>query len=176
VIDPITAYQITTMLQGVTSVGTAATVSSLGRPIAGKTGTTNDYRSAWFVGYTPSLVAGLYIGYDTPSTLGRGGTGGALAAPIFNEFMQAATKNQPPEKFQVPAGMTMVAVNRATGMAAQPGEPNAIMEAFKPGTGPATSLQVIGGGDAAAQVAPEEILRTSPQANQAVTSGAGGLF
>ncbi|MDR6899686.1 penicillin-binding protein 1A [Rhizobium miluonense] len=176
VLDPMTAYQVTSMMQGVIIRGTAAGKIKLNTDVAGKTGTTNDEKDAWFVGYTPSLVAGLYIGYDTPATLGRGGTGGALAAPIFNEFMQAATKDEAPEKFQVPAGMTMVAVNRATGMAAQPGEPNAIMEAFKPGTGPATSLQVIGGGDAAAQVAPEEILRTSPQANQAVTSGSGGLF
>ncbi len=176
VLDPMTAYQVTSMMQGVIIRGTAAGKVKLNTDVAGKTGTTNDEKDAWFVGFTPSLVAGLYIGYDTPVTLGRGGTGGALAAPIFNEFMQAATKDEPPEKFQVPAGMTMVAVNRATGMAAQPGEPNAIMEAFKPGTGPATSLQVIGGGEAASQVAPEEILRTSPQANQAVTSGSGGLF
>ncbi|WP_112607080.1 penicillin-binding protein 1A [Rhizobium sp. WW22] len=176
VLDPMTAYQVTSMMQGVIIRGTAAGKIKLNTDVAGKTGTTNDEKDAWFVGYTPSLVAGLYIGYDTPTPLGRGGTGGALAAPIFNEFMQAATKDEAPEKFQVPAGMTMVAVNRATGMAAQPGEPNAIMEAFKPGSGPATSLQVIGGGDAAAQVAPEEILRTSPQANQAVTSGSGGLF
>ena len=175
VLDPMTAYQVTSMMQGVIIRGTAAGKIKLNTDVAGKTGTTNDEKDAWFVGFTPSLVAGLYIGYDTPTPLGRGGTGSGLAAPVFNEFMQAATKDEPPEKFQVPAGMTMVAVNRATGMAAQPGDQGAIMEAFKPGTGPATSLQVIGGGEAA-QVAPEEILRTSPQANQAVTSGAGGLF
>ncbi|CAN7253399.1 penicillin-binding protein 1A [Rhizobium rhizogenes] len=176
VLDPMTAYQVTSMMQGVIIRGTAAGKIKLNTDVAGKTGTTNDEKDAWFVGYTPSLVAGLYIGYDTPSTLGRGGTGGSLAAPIFNEFMQAATKDEPPQKFQVPAGMTITAVNRGTGMAAQPGDPNAIMEAFKPGTGPATTFTVIGGGDASAQVAPEEILRTSPQANQAVTSGSGGLF
>ncbi|MGG6895348.1 MULTISPECIES: penicillin-binding protein 1A [Rhizobium] len=176
VLDPMTAYQVTSMMQGVIIRGTAAGKIKLNTDVAGKTGTTNDEKDAWFVGFTPSLVAGLYVGYDTPTPLGRGGTGSGVAAPVFNEFMQAATKDQPSEKFQVPAGMTMVAVNRATGMAAQPGDQGAIMEAFKPGTGPATSLQVIGGGEAAAQVAPEEILRTSPQANQAVTSGSGGLF
>ncbi|MBB6483494.1 penicillin-binding protein 1A [Rhizobium lusitanum] len=176
VLDPMTAYQVTSMMQGVIIRGTAAGKIKLNTDIAGKTGTTNDEKDAWFVGFTPSLVAGLYVGYDSPTPLGRGGTGSGLAAPVFNEFMQAATKDQPPEKFQVPAGMTMVAVNRATGMAAQPGDQGAIMEAFKPGTGPATSLQVIGGGEAAPQVAPEEILRTSPQANQAVSSGSGGLF
>ncbi|MFS8116321.1 penicillin-binding protein 1A [Rhizobium jaguaris] len=176
VLDPMTAYQVTSMMQGVVIRGTAAGKVKLNTDVAGKTGTTNDEKDAWFVGFTPSLVAGLYIGYDTPNTLGRGATGGSIAAPIFNEFMQAATKDQPPQKFQVPAGMNMMAVNRATGMAAQPGDPDAIMEAFKPGTGPATTYTVIGGGDASAQVAPEEILKTSPQANQAVTSGAGGLF
>ncbi|MBB3453573.1 penicillin-binding protein 1A [Rhizobium sp. BK313] len=176
VLDPMTAYQVTSMMQGVVIRGTAAGKVKLNTDVAGKTGTTNDEKDAWFVGFTPSLVAGLYVGYDTPSTLGRGATGGSIAAPIFNEFMQAATKDQPPQKFQVPAGMNMMAVNRATGMAAQPGDPDAIMEAFKPGTGPATTYTVIGGGDASAQVAPEEILKTSPQANQAVTSGAGGLF
>ncbi|MFS8045060.1 penicillin-binding protein 1A [Rhizobium sp. BR 314] len=176
VLDPMTAYQVTSMMQGVIIRGTAAGKIKLNTDVAGKTGTTNDEKDAWFVGFTPSLVAGLYVGYDSPTPLGRGGTGSGLAAPVFNEFMQAATKDQPPEKFQVPAGMTMVAVNRATGMAAQPGDQGAIMEAFKPGTGPATSLQVIGGGEAAPQVAPEEILRTSPQANQAVSSGSGGLF
>ncbi|MBB4570589.1 penicillin-binding protein 1A [Rhizobium leucaenae] len=176
VLDPMTAYQVTSMMQGVVIRGTAAGKIKLNTDVAGKTGTTNDEKDAWFVGFTPSLVAGLYVGYDTPSTLGRGATGGSIAAPIFNEFMQAATKDEQPEKFQVPAGMNMMAVNRATGMAAQPGDPDAIMEAFKPGTGPATTYTVIGGGDASAQVAPEEILKTSPQANQAVTSGAGGLF
>jgi penicillin-binding protein 1A len=175
VLDPMTAYQVTSMMQGVIIRGTAAGKVKLNTEVAGKTGTTNDEKDAWFVGFTPSLVAGLYVGFDTPATLGRGATGGSIAAPVFNEFMQAATKGQPPQKFQVPPGINMMAVNRKTGMAAQAGDPDAIMEAFKPGTGPATTFTVIGGGESA-QVAPEEILKNSPQANQAVTSGAGGLF
>ena len=87
VLDPMTAYQITSMMQGVVSRGTAVTVSELGRPIAGKTGTTNDEKDAWFVGYTPDLVVGVFMGYDTPRPMGRGSTGGGLAAPIFKEFM-----------------------------------------------------------------------------------------
>ncbi len=121
-------------------------------------------------------MAGLYVGYDTPADLGKGVQGASLAAPIFNEFMQAATKDQPPEKFVVPPGMNMIAVNRSTGMAAQPGDPNAIVEAFKPGTGPASSYTVIGGDISSNTLPPEEILKTSPQATQAVQSGAGGLF
>ncbi|EPE99264.1 penicillin-binding protein 1A [Rhizobium grahamii] len=174
VLDPMTSYQITSMLQGVIQRGTAAGKIDLGgRDVAGKTGTTNDEKDAWFVGFTPDLVAGLYIGFDSPSTLGRGGTGGSLSAPIFNEFMQTAVKDMPESKFVIPAGMNLIPIDRKTGMAAAQGDPNTIIEAFKPGTGPADSLSVIGMDNA---MAPEEILRTSPQANQAVQSGAGGLY
>lgn len=173
VLDPMTAYQITSMMEGVVSRGTAAGKIKLDRPVAGKTGTSNDEKDAWFVGYTPDLVAGVYIGFDTPAPLGRGSTGGSLAAPIFGEFMKLATKGKPPGKFFVPEGMSFIPVNRTTGMFALEGEPDTITEAFKPGTGPADSLSVIG---MEGYAPPEEILRESPQANQAVTSGSGGLF
>ncbi|WP_416066009.1 penicillin-binding protein 1A [Rhizobium sp. ZK1] len=174
VLDPMTSYQITSMMQGVIQRGTAAGKIDLsGRDVAGKTGTTNDEKDAWFVGFTPDLVAGLYMGFDTPAPLGRGGTGGGLSAPIFNEFMQAAVKDMPESKFVVPAGMNMIAINRKTGMAAVDGDPGTIIEAFKPGTGPADSLSVIG---MDGTMAPEEILRTSPQANQAVQTNTPGLF
>ncbi|QFY59736.1 penicillin-binding protein 1A [Rhizobium grahamii] len=174
VLDPMTSYQITSMMQGVIQRGTAAGKVNLGgRDVAGKTGTTNDEKDAWFVGFTPDLVAGLYIGFDTPSTLGRGGTGGSLSAPVFNEFMQVAVKDMPESKFVIPAGMNMIPIDRKTGMAATQGDPNTIIEAFKPGTGPADSFSVIGMDNT---MAPEEILKTSPQANQAVQSGAGGLY
>ncbi|SIR17787.1 penicillin-binding protein 1A [Rhizobium sp. RU35A] len=174
VLDPMTAYQITSMMEGVVTRGTAAgKIPVKDRPVAGKTGTTNDEKDAWFVGFTPDLVAGLYIGFDTPTPLGRAGTGGGLAAPIFGDFLAQAAKVTPPSKFQVPAGMQFIAVNRKTGMAAVEGDPDTIVEAFKPGTGPADSLSVIGMGD---QLPPDEILKSSPQAQQAVTSGSGGLF
>ncbi|MCY1668382.1 penicillin-binding protein 1A [Rhizobium sp. SL86] len=174
VLDPMTAYQITSMMEGVVTRGTAAgKIPVKDRPVAGKTGTTNDEKDAWFVGFTPNLVAGLYIGFDNPAPLGRGGTGGGLAAPIFGDFLAQAAKVTPPSKFQVPEGMQFIAVNRKTGMFALEGEPDTIIEAFKPGTGPADTFSVIGMED---QVAPEEILKSSPQAQQAVTSGAGGLF
>lgn len=173
VLDPMTAYQITSMMQGVILRGTAAGRVKLDRDVAGKTGTTNDEKDAWFVGYTPDLVAGLYIGYDNPAPLGRGMTGGQLAAPVFNTFMNQAVAGTPPSRFLVPDGMSRIAVNRKTGMQASEGDPDAIDEYFKPGTGPADSYTVIG---ADSTLAPEEILKTSPQANQAVTSGGGGLF
>ncbi|MFC3071956.1 penicillin-binding protein 1A [Shinella pollutisoli] len=173
VLDPMTAYQITSMMEGVVTRGTAAGKIKLDRPVAGKTGTTNDEKDAWFVGYTPDLVAGLYLGFDNPAPLGRGATGGSLASPVFNEFMQAALEGTQPTKFIIPEGMKLIPVNRKTGMQANAGDPDTIMEAFKPGTGPADVFSVIGGDEFAT---PEEILRSSPQANQAITGGGGGLF
>ena len=122
VLDPMTAYQITSMMEGVVQRGTAVTISELGRPIAGKTGTTNDEKDAWFIGYTPNLVVGLYIGYDKPQGLGKGATGGGLAAPIFKDFMGVALKDTPIVDFQVPEGMKLIAINRKTGMRASEGE------------------------------------------------------
>lgn len=173
VLDPMTAYQTTSMMEGVVTRGTAAGKITSDRPVAGKTGTTNDEKDAWFVGYTPNLVAGLYIGFDSPAPLGRGGTGSSLAAPIFGKFIADANKFSAPSKFIVPEGMSLVAVNRKTGMAAFEGEPDTIMEAFKPGTGPADSFSVIGMDGYMSQ---DEILRASPQAQQAITSGGGGLY
>ncbi|MCM2294314.1 penicillin-binding protein 1A [Allorhizobium sp. BGMRC 0089] len=173
VLDPMTAYQITSMMQGVIQRGTAAGKVKLDRDVAGKTGTTNDSKDVWFLGFTPNLVAGVYIGYDTPTPMGRAATGGSMSAPVFNEFMQNAVKGTPPSKFKIPDGMKLIAVNRKTGMAAQEGDPDTIVEAFKPGTGPADSISVIG---MDSNMQPEEILKTSPQANQAIQSGTPGLF
>jgi len=170
VLDPMTAYQITSMMEGVVTRGTAVTVSELGRPIAGKTGTTNDEKDAWFVGYAPNLVVGLYMGYDKPQGLGKGSTGGGLAAPIFKEFMAEALKDTPIVDFRVPEGMKLIPVNRKTGMRAGEGEGGAIIEAFKPGTGPADSYWVIGmEGSADAEA-------LSPSATRALETGGGGLY
>ena len=174
VLDPMTAYQITSMMEGVITRGTAAGKIKLDRPVAGKTGTTNDEKDAWFVGYTPDMVAGLYLGFDNPAPLGRGATGGGLAAPVFNDFMQVAMQGTRPVKFVPPEGMNLIPVNRKTGMAAAEGDPDTIIEAFKPGTGPAESFSVIDGG--AEYIPPEEILKASPQANDAINRGSSGLF
>ncbi len=172
VLDPMTAYQITSMMEGVVQRGTATTLAELGHPIAGKTGTTNDSRDVWFVGYSANLVVGLYIGYDQPRPLGNGATGGGLAAPVFKEFMQAQLEGQTPVAFRVPDGMTPIAVNRQTGMRAMEGEPGAIIEQFKPGTGPADSYWVIGLGGMDEGRAQE----ISPSASQAIIQGGGGLY
>jgi len=169
VLDPMTAFQITSMMEGVVLRGTATTLLELERPIAGKTGTTNDEKDAWFIGFAPNLVVGLYVGFDQPQTLGKGTTGGGLAAPIFKEFMAEALKDTPPVEFQVPEGMTLIAINRKTGMRANEGEAGTIMEAFKPGTGPADSYWVIGmdaGGEMGDAI--------SPAASRAIQSGGGG--
>jgi penicillin-binding protein 1A len=123
VLDPITAYQVTSMLQGVVQRGTAASVSSLGFPIAGKTGTTNDYRSAWFVGFTPQMVVGVFVGFDDNRTLGNGETGTQAAVPIFIDFMQGAQARLPKTDFKAPRNAKFANIN-------------GIREAFRPGTEP----------------------------------------
>jgi penicillin-binding protein 1A len=173
VLDPMTAYQITSMMEGVVQRGTAVTVSQLGYPIAGKTGTTNDEKDAWFIGFTPNIVVGLYMGYDQPRGLGHGATGGGLAAPIFKNFMKTYLVGQPKIDFKVPEGMKLIAINRKTGMRANPGDPGAFIEAFKPGTGPADSYWVIGMGDDGSN-GPGAAL--SPGAASAIQGGGGGLY
>jgi penicillin-binding protein 1A len=118
IMDPVTAYQLVSMLQGVVMRGTAArTVGDLGFPVAGKTGTTNDVRDAWFIGFTPSMVAGCYIGYDNPTPMGRGAYGGTLCGPVFKEFMAEAMKTRSPGAFREPAlgGMIQVKIDRESG-------------------------------------------------------------
>ncbi|MGN6145738.1 MAG: penicillin-binding protein 1A [Mesorhizobium sp.] len=173
VLDPMTAYQITSMMEGVVQRGTAVTISELGYPIAGKTGTTNDEKDAWFIGFTPNIVVGLYMGYDTPKGLGHGATGGGLAAPVFKDFMKTYLVGQPKIDFKVPEGMKLIAINRKTGMRANPGDPGAFIEAFKPGTGPADSYWVIGMGTDGSNGPGGNL---SPGAAQAIESGGGGLY
>ena len=134
VLDPMTAYQITSMMEGVVQRGTATVVREVGKPIAGKTGTTNDEKDAWFVGFTPDLAVGVYIGYDKPRHLGRNATGGHLAAPIVKDFLKVALADKPAMPFRVPPGIKLIRVDVKTGQRATPGTQSAILEAFKPGT------------------------------------------
>lgn len=136
VVDPRIAYQITSLLQGVATRGTAAKAKAIGKPVAGKTGTTNDSRDAWFIGYSPNLVVGIYIGYDTPSSLGNKETGGRVALPGFIQFMQEALKDTPAQPFRAPPGIRMIQVNRQTGLPPQDGgaQGNLINEAFVVGS------------------------------------------
>src|SRR5204862_2316000 len=96
--------QIVSMMEGVVQRGTGTAVAAVGKPIAGKTGTTSDWYDAWFIGFSPDLAAGIYVGFDDPRTLGNGETGGHVAAPIFRDFMAAALKDKPPTPFAPPPG------------------------------------------------------------------------
>ena len=173
VLDPMTAYQITSMMEGVVQRGTATIMRDLGRPLAGKTGTTNEEKDAWFIGFTPNLVTGVYMGFDTPKPMGHGATGGGLAAPVVKEYLAQALENAPIADFRLPEGMNVVEIDRKTGMRSQ-GGPDTILEAFKPGTGPADSYQVIGIETVAVQI--EEQRKISPRAQEAIQTGQGGLF
>ena len=144
VIDPHTAYQMTHILEGVIQRGTATVLKSLNRPIAGKTGTTNEEKDVWFIGYTPTMVVGVYVGYDTPRPLGKGNTGGAIAAPIFGDFIKQALGDTPPAPFRVPPGIKFVRVNLKTGLRAGPDDPNTILEAFKPDEEPDDPYSLVG--------------------------------
>jgi len=175
VLDPMTAYQITSMMEGVVQAGTATALRAVGKPIAGKTGTTNEAKDAWFVGFSPDLVVGIYMGYDKPRTLGRGnaGTGGHLAAPIARDFMELALADKPPTPFKIPAGIKLIRVDQMTGMRAGPGDTGrTILEAFKPGTAPPDNYSVIGVADADGRS-----LTVSPDADRTIMrSGTGGLY
>src|ERR1041385_7605670 len=136
VLDPMTAYQITSIMEGVVQRGTATVMREVGRPVAGKTGTTNDEKDTWFIGFTPDIVVGVYMGYDKPRHLGRGATGGHLSAPIVKDFMKVALADKPAVPFRVPPGIKLIRVDLKSGMRAGPGTERAILEAFKPGTAP----------------------------------------
>ncbi|WP_282093320.1 penicillin-binding protein 1A [Epibacterium ulvae] len=115
VMDPITAYQLTSMMKGVVDRGTASSHINLPVPTAGKTGTTNDSRDAWFVGFTSNIVAGCYIGYDNPRPMGRGAYGGTLCGPVFQQFMTKATEKYGGGPFAVPEGGRFIKIDRFTG-------------------------------------------------------------
>jgi membrane carboxypeptidase/penicillin-binding protein len=138
--DPVTAYQMVSILQGAVehSWGTVKTARSVGKPVGAKTGTTNDFTNAWTVGFSPDLVAAIYVGPDTAKMV-EGSSGGVIAAPIFRDFMMAALKDQPPAPFRVPADVEFVEVDMLTGCLPNGSTRETILEAFKPGTAPIES-------------------------------------
>ncbi len=136
VADPQSSYQLVSMLQGVVQRGTGRKVAAIGKPLAGKTGTTNDSEDLWFIGFSPDLVAGVFVGFDTPRTLGKHETGASVSSPVFKEFMENALKGTPGIPFRIPPGIRLVRVNEKNGQLARPGDRDVILEAFKPGTEP----------------------------------------
>lgn len=139
------AYQVVSLLEGVVQRGTGRRISAIGKPLGGKTGTTNESRDTWFMGFSPDLVAGVFVGFDTPIPLGKRQTGSSVAAPIFKDFMEAALADQPAIPFRVPEGIQMIRVNARTGQDAKPWDRNVIWEAFKEGTSPTESNRVLEG-------------------------------
>ena len=167
VADPQSVFQLVTMMQGVVQRGTGVPAGAgLKRPIAGKTGTTQDFTDAWFSGFTPDLVTTVWVGFDTPASLGDNETGAAVAAPIWHNFMAAVLKNRPVLNFPQPEGVTMASWDTATGT---------VTDAFKPGQTPGAS-QPVGGmvadsGDGQAQPA-----ATATGGTPSVDSSLGGLY
>jgi penicillin-binding protein 1A len=179
IIDPHTAYQMTSILEGVIQRGTAKSLQKLGRPIAGKTGTTNEEKDAWFIGYAPDLVVGVFVGYDTPKPMGKFQTGGKVAAPIFGAVINEALADTPPAPFRIPPGLKLVRVDLRTGLRASADDPNSIMEAFKPGEEPDDAYSVIGFTGTAQEGTPpeEEYYEPVPETRSPTFgSGRGGLW
>ncbi len=185
VIDPMTAYQVTSMLEGVVQRGTAQVVKEVGKPLAGKTGTTNDAKDVWFVGFSPDLVVGIYMGYDKPRSLGDQATAGVYAAPIFRDFMKLALADKPPLTFRPPPGIKFIRVSAKTGQRVDGGSGDAIMEAFKPGTAPPDSVVFASGdGDSASAALrakprkprPAAVTGNDAGAAAASSTSTGGLY
>jgi penicillin-binding protein 1A len=193
VATPSTTFQMVNILQGVVERGTGAAIRSLGRPLAGKTGTTNDSNDTWFVGFSPDLVVGVFVGFDTPKSLGRQETGASVAVPMFKAFMAEALADQPAIPFRVPGGVRLVRVEPDSGRVARPGDRAVIMEAFKPGTEPAGQSAVIDAGFGAGLgfrveeteepaapgigLAPAALPSApAPAQQQPVATGVGGLY
>jgi penicillin-binding protein 1A len=143
--DPASAYQMVSMLKGVIDRGTGRSIRSVGKPLGGKTGTTNKSVDAWFIGFSPDLAVGVFTGFDEPRSLGRREQGASVAAPIFRQFMKEALADSTAVPFRIPPGIRLVRVNATTGRPARVGEKKVILEAFKPGTVPSGESLVLRG-------------------------------
>ncbi len=175
VLDPLTAYQITSIMEGVVQRGTAQVIKEVGKHLAGKTGTTNDAKDVWFVGFSPDLAVGVFMGYDQPKSLGDSATAGQYAAPIFRDFMKVALKDKADVPFRVPAGIKLISVDAHSGLRSSGA--NTILEAFKPGTAPPDSYSIIGdAGGAGGGGGRGKNISVAPEADKSVGSGTGGLY
>ena len=152
--SPASAFQMVSMLEGVIKRGTGRRISKLNLTLAGKTGTTNDNTNGWFIGFTPDLAVGVFVGYDTPRQLGKRETGSTVAVPIFGDFIAAAQAGRPVIPFRRPGGVTIIPVNAETGERVMPGDEKAIYEVFKPGQRPGGTLIDVPG--STAKSVPEE--------------------
>ncbi len=173
VMDAITAYQLTSMMEGVVKRGSGRGVN-LPVPVAGKTGTTNDAKDVWFIGFTSNIVAGCYLGYDQPRTLGRNAYGGTLCVPVFNEFMQQAVKEFGGTEFAVPPGGHFVNIDRFSGAILGPDAkgPNVIAEYFRDGQD-LSALGLVDGGFGRADPGTLPLFTEARDGGQAVTTSTG---
>ncbi len=149
VMDAVTAYQLTSMMRGVVERGTAAGQVVVDAPVAGKTGTTNQAKDVWFIGFTPNIVAGCYMGMDLPRPLGRGSYGGSMCGPVFSKFMNAAVKKYGAGRFKVPDGSVFVKIDRYSGerLPDDSSGKNVVAELFRVGEEPMFgALSVVDGG------------------------------
>lgn len=163
--DPASAYQMVSMLEGTIQRGTGARVRAVGKPLGGKTGTTNDAQDAWFIGFSPDLAVGVFTGFDNPRSLGPREQGASVASPIFRDFMIGALKDQPSIPFRIPPGIHMVRVNATSGLPATSSDKKVIWEAFKPGTVPTRQSRVLGADG-----------EDGTGSGKAPASGTGGLY
>ncbi len=163
--DPGSAFQVVGMLEGVVERGTGRRIKAVGKPLGGKTGTTNLERDTWFVGFSPDLAVGVFVAFDSPTPLGRYETGSSVSAPIFRDFMAGALAEKPSIPFRIPPGVRMVRVNARTGKLALEGDKDIILEAFKPGTEPNGEGQILQGQS-----------WTPNGRSEFSASGTGGLF
>jgi penicillin-binding protein 1A len=147
VMDPVTAYQLTSMMRGVVERGTAAGAVRLPVPTAGKTGTTNEAKDVWFIGFTSNIVAGCYIGYDRPRPLGRGAYGASMCGPVFQSFMLKATEKYGGGPFAIPPGGRFIKIDRFTGgrLADSASGEYVVAEYFRDGEEPIFGLTFDGG-------------------------------
>ena len=141
--DPRSAYQMVSILQGVVQRGTGTRLKSLNKTLAGKTGTTNESRDTWFIGFSPNLAVGAFVGFDDPRSLGKREQGASVALPVFQYFMEEALKNSPPTPFRRPAGLRNVLINAKTGVRANPGDKGVMWESFKAGTEPTDEMYIL---------------------------------
>ena len=171
--DPITAYQLTSMLKGVVDRGTASSVINLPVPAAGKTGTTNDSRDVWFVGFTSNIVAGCYMGFDQPRPMGRGAYGGTMCGPVFQQFMQKAVAKFGGGPFTVPAGGRFIKIDRYTGapLPLDASGDYVVAEYFRDGAEPIFGMTFDGGFAMGSNL---PLLEEVQQSGRQVTTSSGG--
>ncbi len=141
--DPRTSYQMVSIMEGVVQRGTGVRLRSLKRPLAGKTGTTNESRDAWFIGFSPDLAVGVFAGFDNPRSLGKRETGSSVAVPIFKSFMKNALADQPPTPFRKPEGIKNIRVNAKTGVRAKLGDEDVIWESFLTDNEPDEDIKIL---------------------------------